>query len=119
MLRKYFHLAALVFFIFILFTGAKQQPLADKTYQDWLQARYEEAPSIKPGMTRADLLELFVVDGGIQRIPPMIYCLKSCKRIKIEVELDTLYGREYQEKPDTEMKIIKISKPFLEPFNYD
>jgi hypothetical protein len=85
-----------------------------QAHRQWLEERYTEATSIQPGMSRADLLRVFKEDGGLQRIPATRYLLKSCNMIKIEVEFDTEYGAAYEEKPDVELKITKVSQPYLE-----
>jgi hypothetical protein len=86
----------------------------EEIHRQWLYERYAEATSIKPGMSRADLLRAFEEDGGLQRIPATRYLLKSCNMIKIEVEFDTEYGQAYKEKPDADLKITKVSQPYLE-----
>ncbi len=53
----------------------------------WLEDRVKEAESIKVGMSHAELLKLFVPQGGfaVQTNPPNLYVLKSCSMIHIEV----------------------------------
>jgi hypothetical protein len=86
----------------------------EQAHRQWLNEQYTEATSIKPGMSRADLLQVFEEDGGLQRIPATRYLLKSCNMIKIEVEFDTEYGQAGEEKPDADLKITKVSQPYLE-----
>jgi hypothetical protein len=100
-------------------TTTDGQGRQDEGYRQWLYDRYAEAASIKPGMSRADLLRVFEEDGGFQRIPAARYTLKSCNMIKIDVDFDTKYGQRYKEKPDAELKITKVSKPDLEPRSMD
>jgi hypothetical protein len=80
----------------------------------WVEDLYKEATSVKVGMSRADLLKLFEVDDGLQRIPADRYVLRSYPLIKVDVEFDVKYGRGYKERPDAEIKIKGISKPYLE-----
>jgi hypothetical protein len=80
----------------------------------WLQDRYKEATSIKAGMSREDLLKVFMEDGGLNTIPATRYVLRSCHLIKVDVEFDTKHGQAYEEKMDRELKIKQISKPYLE-----
>jgi hypothetical protein len=92
----------------------------EKAHQQWLEARYQEATSIKPGMTRADLLKLFTEDGGFQagRIStPSRYVLKSCYLIKIEVKFDKPMAQSAA--PNNEMRIVEVSKPYLEHMYLD
>jgi hypothetical protein len=87
---------------------------AHQNPQEWLQERYKEASSVRVGMSRADLRELFDEDGGLQRLPASRYLLKNCRMIKVDVEFDTEYGQAYKTQPDEELKIKVISKPYLE-----
>ncbi|HYX27695.1 MAG TPA: hypothetical protein VE863_03950 [Pyrinomonadaceae bacterium] len=95
------------------------QSADDKASQQWLEQRYTEATSIKPGMSRADLLKLFTEDGGLQSIPAGTYVLRSCQLIKIAVKFDTKYGVEYKPTPDDKLKIIEVSRPYLERMAVD
>jgi len=64
-------------------------------------------------MTRADLLKVFEMDGGLQSVPATRYVLRGTTLIKVDVEF---------EKPinsNDELKIKSISKPYLEPFFMD
>jgi len=90
------------------------QTANDQAHQQWLEERFKEATSIKKGMTRADLLKLFEEDGGLQTIPAGRYVLKSCRLIQVEVKFDTKYGVNYKPTPDEKLKILEISKPYLE-----
>ncbi|HZS08400.1 MAG TPA: hypothetical protein VFD58_26440 [Blastocatellia bacterium] len=101
--------------LFVMYTAnSRGQVEPDNAARQWLEERYKEATSIKPGMTRADLMTVFEMDGGFDRIPASRYVLKSCKMIKVEVEFDTQYGRAYKETPDAKLKITRISRPYLE-----
>jgi len=91
----------------------------EEAHRQWLNEMYTEATSIKPGMSRADLLRVFEEDGGLQRIPATRFLLKRCRMIKVEVEFDTKYGRMYKEKSDEDLKITKVSQPYLAYPHYD
>ena len=91
----------------------------EQAHRQWLNELYTEATSIKPGMSRADLLRVFEEDGGLQRIPATRFLLKRCRMIKVEVEFDTEYGQEYKESADENLKITKVSLPYLEYPHYD
>ena len=110
-------------------TGSTYQ--ADRNHDQWLQQRYVEATSIKEGMTRADLLKVFTMDGGIQLLLPTRYVLKSSNLIKVDVEFDVpvgnriipedlRFGRRDSEAglqfvSNDMLKIKRISKPYVEP----
>ena len=91
----------------------REQDEPEQAHKRWLNERYAEATSIKPGMSRADLLRVFKEDGGFQSIPATRYILRSCDMIQIGVEFDTEYGQAYKEKPDEDLKITKVSRPYL------
>ena len=89
----------------------------DKAHQQWLEARYREATSIQPGMTRSDLMKLFIEDGGLDAAPRRRYVLKSCYLIKIDVTFDK--PAAYSSAPDNELKITDVSRPYLERMALD
>lgn len=90
----------------------------DQTHAQWIEERYREATSIKEGMTVADLQKVFTEDGGVQSFPGRRYILKSCMWIKIDVELDIPPGAK-QFPPSTNVRIKKVSKPYLEQMVLD
>lgn len=108
-------LVVALFFTIGTFTANSLSPNeARQNYRQWLEERYQEATSVRAGMSRAELIKVFEEDGGLQRIPAGRYVLRSCHMIKVEAEFDVEYGRDYKERPDKELKIKEISKPFLE-----
>ena len=106
---------ALVFGTTTVFHCAQSKQTHDK----WLEERYKEATSIKEGMTVAELRRMFTEDGGLQFSPTVRYVLRSCAWIKIDVEFDFPKGAKHQFPPAGQLKIKKISKPYLEKVMYD
>ena len=105
----------------VLLVGARAhqaQVTDDQAHQQWLEERYKEAISIKPGMSRADLIMLFDEDGGVQMVAATRYVLKSCRLIQIEVKFNA-YGADFRAIPAKDLKIIDISRPFLQPMALD
>ena len=92
---------------------------SDQTHCQWIEARYREATSIKEGMTVGDLQNLFTQDGGLQSSTSLRYTLKSCLWIKIDVELDIPEGEKRQYPPAANIRIKKVSKPYLEQMILD
>jgi hypothetical protein len=93
----------------------REQAREEARYFDWLRHRMDEAYSIHVGMSRADLLKVFNIDGGLQRIPPRRYSLPRCDMIKVDVEFELPQGASRNKLPaDNELKISAISKPYLE-----
>lgn len=85
----------------------------------WLRRRYEEATSIKVGMTRAELKKLFTEDGGVQSFSRPRYVLKSSPMIKVDVEFELPEGASPRRAQDDSARIKNISKPYLEPMYLD
>ncbi len=85
-----------------------------KGYDRWLSERYEEATSVKAGMTRADLKRVFCEDGGLQSIPARRYVLKSSGMIKVDVEFEFPAGADGRTAPDESVRLKSVSKPYLE-----
>jgi len=110
----------ILFVVLLVATGAQSfirtQDADEKAHQQWLEARYKEATSIKPGMTRADLLKLFWPNGGFITTT-QYYSLKTCPLIKIGVSFDKDDFSHKQ--PDDSVKIVEVSKPYLEPMTLD
>ncbi len=98
-------------------TFSTAQP--DQTHSQWIEERYREATSIKEGMPVADLQKVFTEDGGLQSSPSVRYILKSCMWIKIDVELDIPEGEKRQFPPGANVRIKKVSKPYLEQMILD
>ena len=117
-MKKSFLLICLSLFVTCVGRSTSQVETS-QTSKKWLQDRYEEATSVKVGMSREDLLKVFDQDGGLDTIPARRYTLRSCSMIKIDVEFDTQYGVRYAKKPDPELKITNVSKPYLEYASLD
>jgi len=92
----------------------------DSRLYHWLIDRMMEAESIRVGMSRADLLRVFMPDGGLLRIPAARYVLRSCDLIKVDVDFRFPEGTSPRDlPPDTELTVLKISKPYLESMIMD
>ncbi len=100
---------------FNILTG-KQRALSSGTAYgentQWLEQRIREAKVIRPGMSRSELLKICDVEGGLQAIPATRYVLKTCPLIKVDVEFDAKASDP--KKKDSEMKITKVSRLYLD-----
>jgi len=112
-------MGVLFFGIGVFTVGPLSHSQASQNPRQWLEERYTEATSIREGMSRAELMKVFEEDGGLQRIPAGRYVLRSCRMIKVEAEFEVEYGQAYKVKPDEELKIRVISKPYLEYMHTD
>ena len=91
--------------------AATPDPALSKQIRDLLL----ESGTLKPGMTRADLLKVFTTEGGVSTPLQRTYVHRRCQWVKVDVEFAPsgptqgapLEGRA----TDT---ITKISKPYLD-----
>jgi hypothetical protein len=94
------------------------EPLPGSTADDSSQARWVNAvaldiQTIKPGMTRAQLLKVFAGEGGVSTRIGRRYVYRRCGFIKVDVEFAPSGNPNSRaESPDD--VITKISKPYLD-----
>ena len=84
-------------------------------HTEWIARALKEMQSIKPGMTRAELLKVVSEEGGLSNAAQRRYAYRDCPYIKVDVKFDAARdpdGRVGRESPDD--KITSISQPFLE-----
>jgi hypothetical protein len=102
-----------------------------QNHEAWLAGILKRIDSIKPGMTRADLLKVFRNDGqpsremlaltGLRRT----FISRDCPYFKVEVEFEPATHPDRGTSPaiqansggfeDAQDVIVKISKPYVEP----
>ncbi|HME10831.1 MAG TPA: hypothetical protein VKG25_27495 [Bryobacteraceae bacterium] len=79
----------------------------------WIAAHLPELESIKVGMTRAQLLTVFMEEGGLSSRRWHHYVYKKCGFVKVDVEFDPVGDPDaHGESPDD--RITKISMPYLQ-----
>lgn len=83
------------------------EPGIDWGHAQWVNNVLAWTATIKPGMTRSDLLRVFTTEGGLSTRTRRTYVLKQCPTIKVDVEF-SISGNEGDD------KITQISKPYLE-----
>ncbi|HKW97968.1 MAG TPA: hypothetical protein VJN43_09535 [Bryobacteraceae bacterium] len=76
--------------------------------------------TIKPGMTRAALLEVFTTEGGISTALRRTYVSRDCPYFKVDVQFQAV-GRPANDGTgrvtlveDSRDIILKISRPYLQ-----
>jgi hypothetical protein len=82
-------------------------PVEDTRHTEWIQSVMEWMDTVKPGMTRADLLKVFAGEGGISTRTRRTFTLRECPYIKVDVEFSV-------SKKEATDKIVGISRPYLE-----
>lgn len=74
----------------------------------------KDCQQLKPGMTRADLLKVFTVEGGLSNAKQRIYVHQFCPYLKVDVRFTLT---ETNQSVLTELptdQISSISKPYLD-----
>jgi hypothetical protein len=84
-------------------------PQFDSAHTDWVTSVLRSIQTIKVGMTRADLMEIFTTEGGVSSPSWRTYVYRQCPYIKVDVKFAAVGGVEL---PND--KIVEISRPYLE-----
>ena len=123
MIRRIFVLSLL---LIIAIGGYVVRPLqsasSDPCTQDraaWLKQVLERIETVKPGMTRWDLLQVFRTEGarqtfrmeGAPSVPPIsreTFVSQDCPYLRIDVEFQPTLGV-----PNRDV-IVKVSKPYVQ-----
>jgi hypothetical protein len=89
-----------------------EEPVIDWEHSQWVSNVLAWIATVKPGMTRSDLLAVFTTEGGLSTRTHRTYVLKQCPTIKVDVEF-SISGNEAED------KITQISRPYLDYGHYD
>jgi hypothetical protein len=87
---------------------------APPEYTQWLVDSLREIQSLKPGMTRADLLKTFEEEGGLSTRTERRYAYRDCPCIKVNVKFEPVGPTPEKSTESPADKIRDISQPFLE-----
>jgi len=79
----------------------------------WLARSLREIETIKPGMTRADLLKVFEEEGGISTRSQRTYVYRDCALIKVDVTFEAVGMPEDKLAESPKDRITKISRAYL------
>ena len=79
----------------------------------WIAASLTDIQGIKVGMTRSELLKVFMEEGGISNRRWRRYVYRKCGYIKVDVEFAPANNPDNPDQ-SPEDRITKISQPFLE-----
>jgi hypothetical protein len=72
----------------------------------------KECQTIKPGMTSAELSNVFSTEGGLSTSTHRTYVYRNCPYIKVDIDFSPSTPKRDVEKP-TDI-VTKISKPYLD-----
>jgi hypothetical protein len=86
----------------------------------WVAESLKRMQTIKPGMTRGDLLKVFSTEGGLSTGLQRTFVSQDCPYFKVDVEFEAVgrpsrdaNGRATLIEGDQDI-IVKISRPYLQ-----
>ena len=99
---------------------ARSQPTTREDHIAWVAEAFKCMQTIKPGMTRKELLVVFTTEGGLSTPVRRTFVSRDCPYFKVDVEFAAL-GRPGRESNDrvtmvegAQDRIINVSKPYLQ-----
>ena len=99
--------------------SASQEPCAQE-HGAWVAHALEKMETIKPGMTRADLLTVFTTEGGLSTGLRRTFVSRDCHYFKVDVDFNAV-GRPNRDKEgrvtldeDNRDIIVNLSRPYLQ-----
>jgi hypothetical protein len=97
-------------------TDDESVPMGDNYSEErtkWIAKVLRQIATIRPGMTRRDLLKVFTTEGGLSTRFWQTYAYSECPYIKVNVRFKAVNndGDNLQEEPDD--IIESISQPYL------
>ena len=99
--------------------SASTEPCA-QDHEAWLAHVLEKMDTIKPGMTRMDLLKVFRTEGGLSTGLRRTFVSRDCPYCKVVVEFKAAARAESDNHgfvispEDNRDIIVKVSKPYLQ-----
>jgi hypothetical protein len=108
----------IVFAIVLMLTATSLAPTqtteTNEEHAKWIANVMDSIQTIKPGMTREDLLKVFTTEGGLSFRLRRTYVYKECPYIKVKVEFEAAADTDDGLTEMPEDRIVKISMPFLQ-----
>jgi hypothetical protein len=116
LLRRYMRPKAILLFLVIstALLGQGAYTLPAKDHNDWLATQLKTIESIKPGMTRSDVLKVLLYAGGLSSIRER-FNPKTSPYITVEIEFRRTADRSHH----MEDFVLTVSRPYLERPVYD
>jgi hypothetical protein len=98
---------------------ASRMQVFDKDHTAWVAESLKRMQTIKPGMTRTDLLKVFTTEGGLSTGLQRTFVSPDCPYFKVDVEFEAVGrpGRDANGRvtlvEGSQDIIVKISRPYL------
>ena len=100
--------------------AARSQPTMREDHVAWVAEGLKRMQTIKPGMTRKELLLVFTTEGGLSTPLRRTFVSRDCPYFKVDVEFEAVGrpsrdsdGRVTMVEGDQD-RIIEISRPYLQ-----
>jgi hypothetical protein len=100
--------------------AARSQPTTREDHVAWVAEGLKRMQTIKPGMTRTELLVVFTTEGGLFTALRRTFVSRDCPYFKVDVEFEAV-GRSSRDSDGrvtmiegVQDRIIKISRPYLQ-----
>lgn len=107
------HLLSLALLLIASFTVLAQEAQIDSGHTKWVASVLGSIHTIKPGMTRADILKVFTTEGGLSNRRNRTYVYKGCPYIKVTFEFKPVEDPNNPTEMPTD-RVVSISAPFLQ-----
>lgn len=116
------------FLLFILGGGMNPQLWRVVHHQEqppnhtqWVAEVLKQIETVKPGMTRKQLDDVFRTEGGLSTVHQRTYVTRACRYFKVDVEFRIVGRRERDGRivEDDSDVITRISRPYLQSPTYD
>jgi hypothetical protein len=91
----------------------REEPRVNQEHAKWIASVMDSIHTIKPGMTRQDLVKLFTTEGGAFNRRQRTYVYRECSYIKVAVKFQPIDDPQAFTEMSTD-KIVSISDPFLQ-----
>jgi len=102
-----------------LWHSGSQEPCA-QDHEAWVTRALEKMETVKPGMTRRDLLAVFTTEGGLSTGLHRTFVSRACRYFKVDVDFKAV-GRPNRDKDgrvtldeDSRDIIANVSRPYLQ-----
>jgi hypothetical protein len=99
---------------------ANRMQAFDKDHTAWVAESLKRMQTIKPGMTRTELLKVFTTEGGLSTGLQRTFVSQDCPYFKVDVEFEAV-GRPSRDSDGrvtlvegSQDIIVKISRPYLQ-----
>jgi hypothetical protein len=93
--------------------AASSSQAAPEDHAAWVAETLQRMMTVKPGMTRGDLLTVFTTEGGLSTPWERRYVSRDCRYFKVDVKFEPAGGQVTSTEDNRDI-IRTISRPYLQ-----